>query len=148
VTAVKERERLARENERLLLNILPEPIARRLRDGEPLIADRYDDVTLMFADIVEFTRLSASMSASELVGILNDVFSAFDGLVDERYGLEKVKTIGTPTWWSAACRALDDHTARWRRWLLDLARRSTIEAATLGSIASGSGCTAARWWPA
>ena len=62
VTAVKERERLARENERLLLNILPEPIAQRLRDGEPLIADRFDDVTLLFADIVEFTRLSATMS--------------------------------------------------------------------------------------
>ena len=58
----KERERLARENERLLLNILPEPIAQRLRDGEPLIADRFDDVTLLFADIVEFTRLSSTLS--------------------------------------------------------------------------------------
>ena len=93
VTAVKERERLARENERLLLNILPAPIAERLRSGEPLIADRFDDVTLMFADIVEFTRLSSTMSADELVGVLNEVFTVFDGLVD-RYGLEKVKTIG------------------------------------------------------
>ena len=56
VTATKERERLARENERLLLNILPEPIAHRIRAGEPLIADRFDDVTLMFADVVDFTR--------------------------------------------------------------------------------------------
>jgi len=93
VTAVKERERLARENERLLLNILPAPIAQRLRDGEPLIADRFDDVTLLFADVVEFTRLSSALSPSELVSVLNDVFTAFDGLVD-RYGLEKVKTIG------------------------------------------------------
>jgi class 3 adenylate cyclase len=93
VTAVKERERLAAENERLLLSILPEPIARRLREGERLIADRFDDVTLMFADIVEFTRLSASMSPTELVGVLNDVFTAFDELV-ERHGLEKIKTIG------------------------------------------------------
>jgi class 3 adenylate cyclase len=93
VTAVKERERLARENERLLLNILPAPIAQRLRDGEPLIADRFDDVTLLFADVVEFTRLSSTLSPSELVTVLNDVFSAFDGLVD-RYDLEKVKTIG------------------------------------------------------
>jgi len=60
VTAAKERERLARENERLLLNILPEPIANRLRSGEPVIADRFDDVTLLFADIVGFTVLSAS----------------------------------------------------------------------------------------
>jgi class 3 adenylate cyclase len=93
VTAVKEQARLARENERLLLSILPEPIAQRLRDGEPLIADRFDDVTLLFADIVEFTRLSASMSPIELVRVLNDVFTVFDGLVD-KYGLEKVKTIG------------------------------------------------------
>jgi len=93
ITAVKEQARLARENERLLLSILPEPIAQRLRDGEPLIADRFDDVTLLFADIVEFTRLSASMSPIELVRVLNDVFTVFDRLVDE-YGLEKVKTIG------------------------------------------------------
>ena len=93
ITAVKEQERLALENQRLLLNILPEPIAKRLREGERLIADRFDDVTLLFADIVEFTRLSASMSAAELVGILNEVFTVFDGLVEE-YDLEKVKTIG------------------------------------------------------
>jgi class 3 adenylate cyclase len=93
VTAVKERERLARENERLLLNILPEPIAERLREGESLIADRFDDVTLMFADIVEFTKLSASMTPQELVGVLNEIFTVLDSLVD-RYGLEKVKTIG------------------------------------------------------
>jgi class 3 adenylate cyclase len=93
VTAVGERERLARENELLLLNILPAPIAQRLRDGEPLIADRFDDVTLLFADVVEFTRLSSTLSPSELVSVLNEVFSAFDGLVDH-YGLEKVKTIG------------------------------------------------------
>jgi class 3 adenylate cyclase len=93
VTAAKERERLARENERLLLNILPEPIANRLRNGEPVIADRFDDVTLLFADIVGFTILSASMSPSELLGVLNEVFTAFDELV-ERAGLEKIKTIG------------------------------------------------------
>jgi class 3 adenylate cyclase len=93
VTAAREIERLGRENERLLLNILPEPIAQRLRDGERLIADRFDDVTLMFADIVEFTRLSSELSAAELVTILNDVFTVFDRLVD-RHGLEKVKTIG------------------------------------------------------
>jgi class 3 adenylate cyclase len=93
ITAERERERLARENERLLLNILPEPIANRLRGGEPLIADRFDDVSLLFADIVEFTRLSATLTPSELVAVLNDVFTVFDGLVD-MYGLEKVKTIG------------------------------------------------------
>ena len=121
VTAVKERERLARENERLLLNILPEPIADRLRNGEPLIADRFDDVTLMFADIVEFTRLSASLSAHELVGALNDVFSVFDGLV-ERYGLEKVKTIGDSYMVVGGLpEPSDDHTMRVAAMALDLA---------------------------
>jgi len=93
ITAAKELERLHRENERLLLNILPEPIADRLRRGEPLIADRFDDVTLLFADIVGFTELSSSMRPDELVAILNEVFTVFDDLVDE-HGLEKVKTIG------------------------------------------------------
>ena len=121
VTAIKERERLAAENERLLLSILPEPIAQRLRDGEPLIADRFDDVTLMFADIVEFTSLSASMSPTELVGVLNDVFSAFDELV-EQYGLEKVKTIGDAYLVVGGLpERSTDHTERVASMALDLA---------------------------
>jgi class 3 adenylate cyclase len=127
VTAVKERERLAHENERLLLNILPEAIAQRLRDGETLIADRFDDVTLLFADIVEFTRLSATLSAHELVGALNEVFTVFDGLV-ERYGLEKVKTIGDAYMVVGGMPELShDHTARMAAMALDLA-------AAVGSI--------------
>ena len=93
VTSERERARLAAENERLLLNILPEPIAHRLREGEAIIADRFEDVTLMFADIVDFTRMSSRMSPSELVAVLNEVFTVFDELVAE-HGLEKVKTIG------------------------------------------------------
>ena len=121
ITAEREQARLAAENERLLLNILPEPIAQRLREGEPLIADRFEDVTLLFADIAGFTQLSASMSADELVRVLNDVFSVFDGLVD-RHGLEKVKTIGDaymvvgglPDW-------SPDHTRRVAAMAVDLA---------------------------
>ena len=130
ITAAKERERLARENERLLLNILPEPIATRLRAGEPLIADRFDDVTLLFADIVEFTRLSATMSAAELVGVLNEVFTVFDHLV-ERYGLEKVKTIGDAYMVvGGLTERSPDHTARMARMALDLAESvGRIEAA-------------------
>jgi class 3 adenylate cyclase len=120
VTAVRERERLARENERLLLNILPEPIAVRLRAGDALIADRFDDVTLLFADIVEFTRLSASMAPDELVGVLNDVFTVFDDLVD-RHGLEKVKTIGDAYMVVGGLTVpLPDHTARVAAMALDL----------------------------
>ncbi len=121
ITATREREHLARENERLLLNILPEPIAQRLRDGEPLIADRFEDVTLLFADIVEFTRLSSTLSPSELVGVLNEVFTVFDELVD-RYELEKVKTIGDAYMVVGGMpEASDDHTARVAEMALDLA---------------------------
>jgi class 3 adenylate cyclase len=135
ITAVKQRDRLAKENERLLLNILPEPIADRLREGEPLIADRFDDVTLMFADIVEFTRLSASMSPHELVGVLNEVFTVFDGLVD-RYGLEKVKTIGDAYMVVGGMTdRSDDHTTRITDMALDLADSvGRIEAAARLSI--------------
>ena len=131
VTAVKERERLAGENERLLLNILPEPIADRLRSGEPLIADRFEDVTLMFADIVEFTRLSSTMSPSELVGVLNDVFCVFDDLV-EQHGLEKVKTIGDAYMVVGGMpERSDDHTARVASMALGLAQAvNRIPAAT------------------
>jgi class 3 adenylate cyclase len=121
VTAVRELERLHRENERLLLNILPEPIAARLRAGERLIADRFDDVTLMFADIVEFTRLSSTMEPAELVGVLNEVFTVFDELV-ERYDLEKVKTIGDAYMVVGGMpEQSDDHTARVAAMALDLA---------------------------
>jgi class 3 adenylate cyclase len=120
VTAAKERERLARENERLLLNILPEPIANRLRSGEPVIADRFDDVTLLFADIVGFTVLSASMSPSELLGVLNEVFTAFDEVV-ERAGLEKIKTIGDAYMVVGGMSAASaDHTAQVAAMALEL----------------------------
>jgi class 3 adenylate cyclase len=93
VTAVLALEEVNRKNIDLLLNILPEPIADRLRNGESQIADRHEDVSLLFADIVGFTRMSSTMDAAELVALLNDIFSVFDGLVAAS-GLEKVKTIG------------------------------------------------------
>jgi adenylate cyclase len=81
------------KSERLLLNILPKPIADRLKQGQSVIADSFDDVTVLFADIVDFTRLSAQMSPTELVVLLNEIFSTFDRLA-EQHGLEKIKTIG------------------------------------------------------
>ncbi len=79
--------------ERLLRNVLPGPIAERLKQGEGTIADAFGSVTVLFADIVGFTALSSSVPAAELVIVLNDVFSRFDALA-ERHGLEKIKTIG------------------------------------------------------
>ncbi|MHA1564533.1 MAG: adenylate/guanylate cyclase domain-containing protein [Alphaproteobacteria bacterium] len=80
-------------SEGLLLNILPGPIADRLKQQKEVIADRFSDVTILFADIVDFTALSARIAPEELVRMLNMVFSAFDRL-SEKHGLEKIKTIG------------------------------------------------------
>ena len=81
------------KSEGLLLNVLPQPIADRLKQGESTIADSFPGVTVLFADVVGFTPLSARVSATELVALLNQVFSVFDGLTDQ-HGLEKIKTIG------------------------------------------------------
>ena len=80
-------------SEALLLNILPRPIAERLKRKEVNIAQGHADVTVLVADIVGFTRMSEELSPVETVKILNEVFSLFDGLAD-RHGVEKIKTIG------------------------------------------------------
>ena len=81
------------KSEQLLLNILPGAIAQRLKQEQHAIADRFDEVTILFADIVNFTRLSSGISATELVSLLNEIFSAFDQLA-QLHGVEKIKTIG------------------------------------------------------
>lgn len=81
------------KSEKLLLNILPKPIADRLKRGARTIADTFPDVTVLFSDLVGFTKLSTHITASELVERLNKIFLAFDMLVESR-GLEKIKTIG------------------------------------------------------
>lgn len=88
-------------SELLLLNVLPRSIADRLKerpevtaDGlTEVIADTFSEVTVLFADIVEFTKFSEGVSVEVLLGVLNDIFSRFDRIADER-GLEKIKTIG------------------------------------------------------
>lgn len=80
-------------SESLLLSILPEEIAARLKKDSRVIADQFVDVSVLFADIVNFTPLSAQMTAAEIVELLNEVFSYFDLLV-EKYRVEKIKTIG------------------------------------------------------
>jgi adenylate cyclase len=81
------------KSQRLLLNVLPPRIAAILRENDDTIAELSDSVSVMFADVVNFTPLAARLTPSELVELLNDVFSTFDGLV-EQFGLEKIKTIG------------------------------------------------------
>jgi class 3 adenylate cyclase len=81
------------KSERLLLNVLPVPIAARLKAGESAIADSFGEATVLFADVVGFTPLAATMKPEALVALLNDMFVAFDGIA-ARHGLEKIKTIG------------------------------------------------------
>jgi len=90
------------KTELLLLNVLPAAIAQQLKESldslqddgnNALIAESFDEVTVLFADIVNFTTLSANISAADLVGMLNRIFMVFDDLC-ERHGLEKIKTIG------------------------------------------------------
>ncbi len=80
-------------SEKLLLNILPKSIASRLKDNDMRIADSHDAVTILFADLVGFTQMTATMPPAELVDFLSRLFSRFDSLA-EKHGLEKIKTIG------------------------------------------------------
>ncbi len=80
-------------SERLLLNILPGPIAERLKSSSQTIADGFADVSVMFVDIVNFTRIAEGLTPQQVFAMLNRVFSSFDELA-EKYGMEKIKTIG------------------------------------------------------
>lgn len=80
-------------SETLLGNVLPEPIAEKLKEHWGVIAESHSSVTVLFADVVNFTPFAASQPPSEVVGFLNGIFSQFDALV-EKYGLEKIKTVG------------------------------------------------------
>ena len=89
-------EEIRKEKEKsdsLLLNILPKEIADRLKSGEELIADKHNEVSVLFADIVEFTPQSQNLNPKELVSILNSIFTHFDDL-STKYDIEKIKTIG------------------------------------------------------
>jgi guanylate cyclase len=81
------------ESELLLMNILPRSIAMRLKAATLTIADHFDSASILFADVVDFTPLAQRLPPAEVVGILDQLFSHFDALV-ERHGLEKIKTIG------------------------------------------------------
>jgi adenylate cyclase len=115
-------------SERLLLNVLPHSIAERLK-GRPevvadsfteVVADSFAEVTVLFADIVEFTQFSEGVSPEVLVGVLNDIFTRFDDIADER-GLEKIKTIGDAYMAAAGLPVpVADHAARAAHMALDM----------------------------
>jgi len=105
------------KSENLLLNILPKEIARILKNESRTIADHYDEASILFADMVNFTPMSAEMSPVEMVELLNEIFSHFDNLV-EKHDLEKIKTVGDCYMFAAGVsRPRADHA----RALVDLA---------------------------
>jgi class 3 adenylate cyclase len=88
-----ERVAARERSETLLRNVLPRSIVERLHGGERVIADHFPEVTVLFSDVVDFTPFSEREPPERVVAVLNDLFTAFDGLAAER-GLEKIKTIG------------------------------------------------------
>jgi adenylate cyclase len=108
------------KSDNLLLNILPREIAEILKNRGGTIADQYDNVSILFADIVNFTPLSAALSARQVVETLNEIFTYFDALVD-KFGVEKIETVGDE--YMAACgvpRACPDHAQSLARMALKM----------------------------
>jgi guanylate cyclase len=93
VTFAQGRDIAQARVEALLLNVLPADIAQRLQSDPNSIADHFDEASILFADVVDFTPLASRLDAREVVGLLDRLFTSFDALVD-RYGVEKIKTIG------------------------------------------------------
>jgi adenylate cyclase len=93
VTFARGRDAAQARVEALLLNVLPADVAQRLQSDPNSIADHFDDVSILFADVVDFTPLAGRLDAREVVGLLDRLFTSFDELVD-RYEVEKIKTIG------------------------------------------------------
>lgn len=108
------------KSDRLLLNILPEEIAAQLKERDETIATRHSEVSVLFADVVGFTSLSDRLDAREIVTLLNDVFTYFDSLV-ERYGLEKIRTMGDAYMAASGVPvARSDHAQMMARMALDM----------------------------
>ena len=116
--------KLEAEHERaetLLLNVLPRPIAERLKAQEEPLADSLDAVTVLFADIAGFTNMSRTLSAEALVTLLNDLFTRFDALADQ-HGAEKIKTIGDAYMVATGLKGATDHAPRMVRLAKDMQR--------------------------
>lgn len=136
---VRQRDQFQRESDNLLYNILPDEIARRLKGERAMIADDYESASVLFADVVDFTPMSAAMSPPQLVGLLNSAFTTFDGFVEE-LGLEKIKTVG-----DAYMVASGVPVARWdhAHAIAELALRIRDHTETINSTAIRSKCASA-----
>jgi adenylate cyclase len=120
VTFARGRDTAQARVETLLLNVLPADIAQRLQSDPNAIADHFDDASILFADVVDFTPLSDRLDAREVVALLDRLFTSFDGLVD-RHGVEKIKTIGDCYMAAAGVpRERPDHAHALARLALDM----------------------------
>jgi adenylate cyclase len=117
---VGQKNMFQQKSESLLLNILPKEIAARLKNESRTIADHYDEASILFADMVGFTPLSATLPPVEMVELLNEVFSFFDSLLD-KYGVEKIRTIGDSYMVASGVpRGRPDHAQALVRMALDM----------------------------
>ena len=108
------------KSESLLLNVLPEQVSGRLKDGQGVIADYHPAVSILFADVVGFTVMSSGSGPEKMIGVLNEIFSYFDELA-VKYGVEKIRTIGDG--YMAVCGApveRDDHASRIANMALEM----------------------------
>ena len=142
VTFARERAAAQERVEALLLNILPDEVAERLQRDPSAIADHFDHVSILFADVVDFTPLSSQLDAREVVDLLDRLFTSFDELVD-RYQVEKIKTIGDCYMVAAGCRGIGPTMRRRSRALRSRcasvpARAFRSRAPTISGFASGS----------
>jgi adenylate cyclase len=150
VTFARGRDAAQARTETLLLNVLPAEIAQRLQSNPHPIADHFDQASILFADLVDFTPLSSRLDAGALVGLLDRLFTSFDELVD-RHGVEKIKTIGDCYMAAAGVpRLRPDHTDA--PAALALAMREYPNAASPTPTATtcdyGSGSAPDRCWRA
>ena len=145
---VGRRNFFQQRSEMLLLNILPKEISEALKADQRTIAAHYDAASILFADVVEFTPMAATMTPLQLVDLLNEVFQCFDGLV-EKYDLEKIKTIGDCYMVASGVpRPRSDHASA----LVDLAldMRAAVAQRTFGGrqLSFRMGINTGLWWPA
>lgn len=117
---VSQKNMFQEKSETLLLNILPKEIAAILKNESRTIADHYEEASVLFADMVGFTPLSAQLPPVEMVELLNEVFSFFDSLLD-KYGVEKIRTIGDSYMVASGVpRGRPDHAQALARMALDM----------------------------
>jgi guanylate cyclase len=148
VTFARGRDIAQARVEALLLNVLPADVAQRLQSDPHSIADHFDEVSILFADVVDFTPLSSRLDAREVVGLLDRLFTSFDELVD-RYEVEKIKTIGDCYMVAAGVpRERPDHARALAALALEMrsARNVASPAATATTCDCASGSAQARWW--